>query len=46
MPRIDNQESGSFSWNEPTTKKNVGRFTSIAGPQGAVFAISQARPRK
>ena len=40
------KQSGANFHLEPMTMEGVGRFAVIADPQGAVFAIFQALPRK
>ena len=40
------KQLGAKFYLEPMTMENVGRFAVIADPQGAVFAIFQAVPRK
>ena len=37
---------GAKFYLDPTTMENVGRMAVVADPQGAVFAIFQAMPRK
>ncbi len=40
------RQLGAKFYVEPMTLENVGRFGILADPQGAVFAIFQAMPRK
>jgi uncharacterized protein len=40
------KQLGAKFYLEPMTMENVGRFAIIADPQGAVFAIFQAMPRR